>query len=151
MKGPDALVVDVQEGEIVQRLQDEMRGIVEDVGARMIANLRQEALEGRSVVEILSRVQLEADVDSGLVIGIEDRLPAPPQFRERLLDQTARPLRPGIDIGPGQCPGEAGVGCKPEPARCLGRPASLRASPTRCGAAEFPLTASGAKPSNNSS
>jgi hypothetical protein len=42
-------------------------------------------------------MDLVADVDAGLVIGVEDRLPALAEFGEGLLDQAGRALRPGID------------------------------------------------------
>ena len=62
----------------------------------------EEHLEGGAVEHVLARVELEADVAAGLVVGVEDRLPAPREFVEGGLDQAGRPLRPGIDEGPGQ-------------------------------------------------
>src|SRR3546814_12150291 len=42
----DPLVINVDELQIVERLQHIMAGIIEDVGARMIVDSREEALEG---------------------------------------------------------------------------------------------------------
>jgi hypothetical protein len=44
-------------------------------------------------------VDLVADVDAGIFIGVEDRRPPPSELGERLLDQAGRPLRPWVEIG----------------------------------------------------
>ena len=43
----DALVVDVDEGQVVELLQHEVAGVVEDVAARVVADALEEHLEGR--------------------------------------------------------------------------------------------------------
>ena len=50
----------------------------------------------------LARMDLEADIDPLAVIDVEDRPPAPGKFRKGLVNQVGRPLRPWVEIGPGQ-------------------------------------------------
>src|SRR3546814_5006504 len=52
----DPLVINVDELQIVERLQHIMAGIIEDVGARMIVDAREEAFEGHPVVQILAEI-----------------------------------------------------------------------------------------------
>src|SRR6185312_8636507 len=92
VEGADALVIEIDEGEVVQLLQHHVAGGVEDVGARMLVHRIEKTLEGGAVVQVLARMQLETDVHSGVVEGIEDRAPALAQFRKRLLDQPGRTL-----------------------------------------------------------
>ena len=106
VEGLDALVVDVDEVEIVELLQQEMRRIVVDVAARVPADRVEEHLEGGAVENVLARMDLVADVDAGVVIGVEDRLPALAELGEGFLDQAGRPLRPRIEIGEGERAGE---------------------------------------------
>src|SRR3546814_17476295 len=59
----DPLVINVDELQIVERLQHIMAGIIEDVGARMIVDAREEAFEGPPVVQILAGLNLIGEVD----------------------------------------------------------------------------------------
>src|SRR3546814_10475105 len=59
----DPLVINVDELQIVERLQHIMAGIIEDVGARMIVDAREEAFEGHPVVQILAGMNLIGEVD----------------------------------------------------------------------------------------
>src|SRR4051812_46130493 len=102
MEGADALRVDVNEGEVIQLLQDEMGRIVIDRTARMIAGALKKHLEGNAVANVLARMDLVAEVDTGFLVGVEDRTPAARQFVECGLDQARRPLRPGIQKRPRQ-------------------------------------------------
>ena len=102
----DALVVEVDEAEIVELLQHEMTRVVEDLAAPMVADARQEHLEAGAVVQVLAGMDLEAHINTRGVERIEDRLPACGERVERGLDQAGRTLRPGIDIGPGERAGE---------------------------------------------
>src|SRR6185369_14360663 len=106
MKHLDALMIDVDVVEVIERLQHEMRRVVEDVAARMIADPLQEHLEGDAIMQVLTGMDLVADIDTDLVIGIEDRFPAFRQFVEGGFDQARGPLRPGIEIRPGERPRE---------------------------------------------
>ena len=110
MEGLDALVIDVDEGEIVELLQQEMRGIVIDVAALVAADRFEEQLEGGAVENILAGMELIAEIDAILVIDVEDRLPAPAKLGEGFLDQPGRTLRPGIKIGESQSAGEGDGG-----------------------------------------
>src|SRR3546814_1386245 len=98
----DPLVINVDELQIVERLQHIMAGIIEDVGARMIVDAREEAFEGHPVVQILAGMNLIGEVDPLFVESVEDRPPAFRELAERLLDQSRRALRPRIEIGPGE-------------------------------------------------
>ena len=120
MKCRNPLVIDVDELEIVELLQDEMRGIIVDRAALVPFDGVEETLEARSVEQVLARVDLIGDVDACLVEGVEDRLPALGELFERGLDQARRALRPGIDIGPGQRSRERRMGREAEMLRRLG-------------------------------
>src|ERR1700722_8512722 len=76
VEGLDALVVVVNEGEIVERLQHEMGGIVHQGGARMRLDLLEEHLPAIAVVQVLTWVDFVADIDAMRVEIIEDRRPA---------------------------------------------------------------------------
>ena len=81
----------------------------------------EEHLEGDAVEHVLARMDLEADVDAGIVIDVEDRLPAPAELGERLVDHPGRALRPRIEIGEGQRAGEGDRRLEAEMLRGLGR------------------------------
>ena len=100
MKRSDALVIEIDERRVVELLQQEVAGVVEDVRALVVADGLEEALERHAVVQVLAGMDLERDVDAGLVERVEDR---PPAFRELLepgFDETRRPLRPRIHLCP---------------------------------------------------
>jgi len=59
MKGADAIVIQVDERQVVQLLQDKMTGIEQDVGARVIIDGGQKPFERGPVVQILARMQLK--------------------------------------------------------------------------------------------
>ena len=83
-------MIDVDEGEIVELLQHEVAGVVEDVRARVIVDRVEEALEGHAVVQVLARMDFVGEIDARLVERVEDRPPALRQFVERFLDQARR-------------------------------------------------------------
>src|SRR5207253_6174017 len=78
----------------------EMAGIVQEITALVPADAVEKHLEGHAVMQILTGMDLEAEVDARLLERIENRPPAPRQLIERRLDQTRRPLGPGIEIRP---------------------------------------------------
>ena len=83
-------MVEVDELDIVELLQHEVRGIVVDAAARMVVEPLQEHLEGGAVHHVLAGMQLEADVDAVVLVNVEDRLPALRQLVEGRLDQARR-------------------------------------------------------------
>ncbi len=64
VEGEDALVIEVDELDIVELLQHEVRRVVVDAAARMVVEPLEEHLEGHAVHHIFARMQLEADVDA---------------------------------------------------------------------------------------
>ncbi len=76
-------------------------------------------------MQILARMNLIGEVDALFVEGIEDRPPALTELGEGGLDQAGWPLRPGIDVGPGQRAGEGDMRAEPKPPRGLGGVAHL--------------------------
>ena len=137
VEGADALVIDVDEVEIVELLQHEMRGIVVDAAALVAVDALEEHLEGDAVEDVLAGMQLEADIDALLVEGVEDRLPALGQFVEGCLDQARRALRPGIEKGQAKAPEKVTMRVEAEIARGLGAPSSparppISAAPSDC-------------------
>src|SRR6266545_3306073 len=121
VKHADALVIEVDVLEIVELLQYEVTGIVQQIAALVPAHALEEHLERHAVVQILAGMDLEAGVDPVFLEHVENRAPAPRQLIERRLDQTGRPLRPGIEVGPRQCTGKCRVLGDAEPARRAGR------------------------------
>ncbi len=146
----DALVVDVDELEVVELLQQEVRRVVVDAAARMVVHPLEKHLEGDAVEQVLARMQLEGDAAAGLVEGVEDRPPAFGELVESGLDQARRALRPRIEIGPGQRAREADVDFSP---RCFDAFAdhSICCTAHFCRSFGWPRTASGANASKASS
>ena len=107
VKHLDALVIRIDEAEIVEALLDEMAGVVIDVATRVSADRVEEHIEGVAVKDVFGRMDLEAEVDTVLLVFIEDGFPPTPLFRKALLDEPRRALRIWIEIGPCQRTGEA--------------------------------------------
>src|SRR5438477_12972999 len=102
MKFAHPLVIEIEKRQIVELLQDHVARVEQDVRARMIIHRSKKALEGRAVVQVLAWMEFKAGVNAGLVERVQNGHPAPREFREGLIDQTLRPLRPRIKIWPGQ-------------------------------------------------
>ena len=102
----DAVVVEVDERQIVHRLQQKVRRVVVDPRARMVCDGGQEPLPACPVKDIFAGVQFKPDVDAGIVIGVQDRQPAAGQFGKGGLNQACRALRPGVQIGERKRSGE---------------------------------------------
>src|SRR5213593_3617871 len=117
VKHADAVVIEVDVLEIVELLQHEVTGIIQQVAALVTAQALEEHLERHAVVQILAGMDLEAGADPVFLEHVENRTPAPRQLVERRLDQTGRPLRPGIDVGPRQGTREGGMLGDAEPVR----------------------------------
>ena len=125
----DPLVIDVDEFQIVELLQHEVAGIIENIGARMVVHRIEEAFESHPVVQVLAGVQLITGVDAVLVELIEDRLPAAAQLGKGFLDDPGRALRPRIDHVPHQRAREGGMAGATEAAAGLCRHVQLLDSP----------------------
>src|SRR5213083_2050084 len=117
VKHADAVMIKIDVLEIVELLQHEVTGIVQQVAAFVTADALEEHLERHAVVQILAGMDLEAGVDPVFLEHVENRAPAPRQLVERRLDQTGRPLRPGIEVGPRQGTREGRMLGHAEPAR----------------------------------
>src|SRR2546430_6796181 len=100
------LVIQVDILEIVELLQHEMAGIVEDIAAWVPADAIQKHLERHAVMQILAGMDLETEVDPRLLELVENRPPAPRQLVERRVHQTRWALGPGIEVRPCQRAGE---------------------------------------------
>src|SRR5437867_1808133 len=100
VKHADAVVIEVDVLEIVELLQYEVTGIIQQVAALVTAHALEEHLERHAVVQILAGMDLEAGVDTVFIEDVENRAPAPRQLVERRLDETGWPLRPGVEIRP---------------------------------------------------
>ncbi|MNC61222.1 hypothetical protein D3C75_1111520 [compost metagenome] len=76
-------------------------------------------------MQVFAGVDLVAQVDAGLFETIENRQPALGQFCKTLFDQTARPLRPRVEIRPEQRAGKGCMGLQPQPLTGAGRQLQL--------------------------
>src|SRR5262249_13472530 len=102
VKPRNALPVKLDEFEVIELLQQQMTRVVIDARGGMVVGVFEEEFKRGAVEEVGAGMQLIAE-DAAVVVGhVEKRLPAAGQFREALVDQTGRPLRPGI----GEMPGE---------------------------------------------
>lgn len=133
VKHLDAGVVEINELEVIELLEDEVAGVEQNVGARMIANAIEEHFESSAVVKIFAGMNFEAEVHAGLIKGIEDGEPAAGEFIEGGFDEAGGTLGPGIDVGPGKCAGESDVGSDAEIFGSAGSEEKLLDSPFLAG------------------
>src|ERR1700730_17821063 len=110
MKHADALVVVIDEREVIDTLQDEMTRVVKHAAPTMSLELLEETLEGHAVVQVFTRVDFVTQVDAGFVEALQNGSPTPCQFGESFFDQTGRPLWPWIGHWPKQRARESCVG-----------------------------------------
>ncbi|MDT4857327.1 hypothetical protein FQZ97_917480 [compost metagenome] len=120
MQRLDARVVDVDELQVVQLLQQEVRGVVVDAAAGMVVDALQKHLEGGAVEQVFARMQFEADVAVGVFKGVEDRQPALGEFVECGFNQAGRTRWPGVQKRPGQRAGKAHVALETQTLGSLG-------------------------------
>ena len=73
-------------------------------------NKREQPLEGCAIVKVFSGMELEADIHTRFIEGIQDGQPPLCQLAECLLDQPGGTLRPWIKIGPCKRTRKSGVG-----------------------------------------
>ena len=115
----DAIVIDVDVIEVIQRLQYVVAGVEQHVAARVIADALEKHLEGHAVVQVFAGMHLETEIYAGVVECIQDRPPAFGELIERRLDQAGGALRPWIEVGPGERARERCVIRQPEMPRCF--------------------------------
>src|SRR5581483_1202429 len=96
MKCLDMVLVVVEIADIVQLLQHEMRGIVENMDAGMVARRGEKAFKCNAVVQVFARMDLVRKINAVLFRDIKQRLPAPCQLFEAHLYQSLGTLGPGI-------------------------------------------------------
>ena len=113
---PDPLVVEVDVLQVVQLLQDEVAGVVEQAGPGVVIHPVPEHLHRRPVEQVLAGMHLVAEVHARFLVGVEDGPPAPGQLVEGLLHQAGGALGIGIEVGPGQGAREGDAGGQAHPA-----------------------------------
>ena len=133
MKGLDALVIDVDEADVVERRQPEVRRVIVDAAAFVPAEKVEEALIGRPIEEVFPRVELEADIDADLPVRVENRSPAPGELLESGANEIVRPRRPRIEIGPCQSARESDMRIEAEIAAGAGAERDLLGGPLLAG------------------
>ena len=68
----------------------------------MVVEPFQKHFKSDPVVKIFTRMNFKTDIDTSLVEGVEDGMPAFGQFIECGFNQVCGSLGPGVEIGPGQ-------------------------------------------------
>src|ERR1700733_3905377 len=125
----DAVVIGVDEAQIVHALLDVMAGVVIDVATLVAADGVKKHVEGLAVEHVFAGVDLVAEVDAVLVKDVEDRLPTTALLGEAFFDESGRPLRIGIEVRPREGAGEGHMLGKAEAARNERRLAHLISRP----------------------
>src|SRR5262249_22223443 len=82
----DALVVMVDVGEVVERLQHKMTWIVHDVAALVAPDALEKHLERQTIVKILRGMDLVTKVDAVLVKEVKNRPPATRELIKAVVD-----------------------------------------------------------------
>ena len=72
MERLDALVIDIDEIEMLELLQHKMAWVVKNIGANVVLHLIEEHFESRPVMQILARVQFIANIDAVAIELIEN-------------------------------------------------------------------------------
>src|ERR1700722_2472310 len=71
----NAIVIGVDEAQIVHALLDVVAGVVIDVATLVAADGVEKHVEGVAVEHVLARMNFKAEVDALLVVDVEDRFP----------------------------------------------------------------------------
>src|SRR5260370_17656254 len=100
MKHPDALVIQIDEFQVIELLQREMARVKKYIASRMVANALQKHFKRHSVMQIFPRMNLKAQIHSRLIECIQNRPPPPRQLIKRRLNQPGWSLRPPIKVRP---------------------------------------------------
>src|SRR5215472_323921 len=91
----------------------------------MVSDAFEKHLKGRSVVQILTGVDLEAQIDPDVIESVKDWLPSLCKFIECSFDQARRTLRPRVYVGPSQCSGKSHMSVEAQVGRGFRRKAQL--------------------------
>src|SRR6266850_1568840 len=109
VKHLDAVVIQIEEFQIIELLQHEMTRVKQHIAPWMIAGALQKHLERDPIVQIFAGMDLEAQIHSRFVKGIQDGTPARGQLFKRSFNQPSGPLRPRINVRPCQRPGKCNM------------------------------------------
>src|SRR5262245_3113757 len=118
VKGNNALLVDVKEAAVVDVLQEEVRGIIEDARGRVLPDDAKETLKREAVVQVLAGMQFEAHARACAVEGIEDGAPAARQFGKAFLHESVGPRWIRIEKWPQQPSRHCHMSPEAESSRC---------------------------------
>src|SRR5579859_1741026 len=102
MKHFYAIVIEVDEFQIIKLLQNKMARIEQNVASFMILHALQEHFKTNSIVQILTGMNFITKIHSRSVKRIQNRHPSRRKIIERSLDKPWRALRPWIHIRPSQ-------------------------------------------------
>src|SRR5450755_1374614 len=110
MEHPDSFVIIINIGEVVELLQNKMRGIIEQAGARMVSYFFQESFIRNSIMQVFPRMNFITKVHSVFIKNIQDGFPSFSEFPETGIYQSGGSLRPRIKCRPEQCTAETPMG-----------------------------------------
>ena len=96
MKHFYALMVVIDEFDVVQLLQQKVTGIVENVAARMIASGLKESLKSNTVVQVFPGMDFVAYIYTGLIKTVKYGQPALGKRCKTGFHQPLGPLRPRV-------------------------------------------------------
>src|SRR5690606_38064002 len=91
-----SVVVEVDKLDMVQALQEEVAGVVEDIGALVVVGGCQEALKSHPVMKVLSGMQFVTNVRSSLVEGVQNGQPSVGKLLKSGFHQAGGALGPWI-------------------------------------------------------
>src|SRR5260370_7599797 len=98
MKHPDALVIQIDEFQVIELLQREMARVKKYIASRMVANALQKHFKRHSVMQIFPRMNLKAQIHSPLIECIQNRPPPPRHPLTRPLTQPPCSLPPHTQL-----------------------------------------------------
>ena len=119
VKSFDMVFIDIQVADVVQALQHEVRGVVQEMHARVIPCGLEKAFKGDAVMQVFARVNFIGQVDTVFIRFVEQGLPAFRQFLKTQFDQARGTLRPGVHRRPQQCARKGGHDVQSQVLRCL--------------------------------
>src|SRR5258708_212938 len=95
------IIVDVLK--VIELLQNEVAGIIQNVTAFMLFGCFPESFKCYAIVQILARMNFIAKIHAILVKCIKDRHRSLRKLLETILNETCRALWPGINCLPHEC------------------------------------------------